>query len=153
MLYIVDLPQTSGKARKSTRNKRRGLKSCIYLSLCSSCHVTLCIHKCVCVCLFSTGPCVFIFVVMYPLHVLCVSLSSLNKLPNPQQAPRLCPFGVCFSLLSFCLKPALSYHPRSLPRHHSFSPSLSLPLSPLVKCATSATLFCPSLGTLAGAGQ
>lgn len=90
---------------------------------------------------------------MFPLHVLCVSLSSRNKLPNPPQAPRLCPFGVCFSLLSFCWKPALSYDPRSLSQHRSFSPSLSPPLSLLVKCATSATLFCPSLGTLARAGQ
>lgn len=44
----------------------------------------------------------------------------------------------------------LSHPPPSL---HRFPHSLSLPLSRPVKCATSATLFCPSLGTLAQAGQ
>lgn len=89
-------------------------------------------HKGVCVYiyLFSTGLHVFIFTLTFPLHVLCVALSSRNKLPNPHHAPKLCPFAVCFSLLSFCLKPALSYHLRSLSQHRSFSPTLSPSPSP-----------------------
>lgn len=91
-----------------------------------------CIHKGICVgfCFFSTGLCVFISALMFPLHVLCVSLSTRNKLLKPLQASRLCPFGVCFSLRSLSLfffssppKPA-SYQLRSLPLHRSFSASL-----------------------------
>jgi len=106
------------------------------IALILSCH-TLHAQGCVCVCVFvcSPGACVFIFALMFPLHVLCVSLSSSNKLPNLLQALRHCPFGVCFSLLSFCLKPALSYHARSLAQHSSFSPSLFLvSLSPCEVC-------------------
>lgn len=68
---------------------------------------------------------------MFPLHVLCVSLSTRNKLLKPLQASRLCPFGLCFSLRSLSLffffsppKPAPSYQLRSLPLHRSFSASL-----------------------------
>lgn len=98
----------------------------------SVCRHTL--HACgsVCVCFLSAGLLVFIFALMFRLHVLSVLLSSCNKLPYPLQAPRLCPFGVYFSLLSFCLKPALSYHPGSLPRRCSFSPPASL--SPCEVC-------------------
>lgn len=96
-----------------------------------SCH-TLHARGSVCVCFLSTGLLVFIFALMFPLHVLCVSLSSCNKLPYLLQALRLCPFGVYFSLLSFCLKPALSYHPHSLAWRRSFSPPASL--SPCEVC-------------------
>lgn len=131
------------------------------------CHCTQlvmsCIHKGICVgfCLFSIGLCVFISALMFPLHVLCVSLSSRNKLPKPPQASRLCPFGVCFSLRS--LSPSFFFLPLNLPPLINsphflciahFLPRSSQPaLSPLVKCATSATLFCSSPGTLARAGQ
>lgn len=122
-----------------------------------------CIHKGICVgfCFFSTGLCVFISALMFPLHVLCVSLSTRNKLLKPLQASRLCPFGVCFSLRSLSL--FFFFLPLNLPplinsAHFlciaHFLPHSSQPaFSPLVKCAPSVTLFCSSLGTLARAGQ
>lgn len=91
---------------------------------------------CMCICLFSPGVPVLIFALMFSLHVLCVALLRHNKLPHPPRAQRLCPFGVCFSLLSFCLKPALSYHPRSLSLGiaHSLPRSPHLSLSPCEVC-------------------
>ena len=165
-------PDCKEGAGNSTTNRGgggRGKRSCICLPLHSSCHITLCMHRvyvcvcvCVCVCLFvlHSRVCVFISALMFPpLHVLCVSLSSCNKLPHPSTSPEALPFRCFFSLLSFCLKPALSYHRPARSIAHSLRRSPPRPPSPpglplpRVKCATSATLSRPSLGTLARAGR
>lgn len=85
---------------------------------------------------------------MLSLHVLCVSLSNRNK-PFASLSPSgYCHFW-CLLFFAFILSENWSLSSPSLPS----SSANFRPLSPLVKSVTSATLFCPSLGTLASAGQ
>lgn len=101
-------------------------KAAFVIALNLSCHTHTGVF--VWVYLFSTGMCVFISALMFPLHVLCVSLSSRNKLPIPLQALRICPFGVCFSLLSFFI----IFFPWNLPPLINSAHFLCIAHSPLL---------------------
>lgn len=149
MLYNPPL-WLQGKQKIKKHNEQKvKMESCVCLSLHLSWPVLLCLHRDICVCLFSTSARIFIFVFVFPLPVLCVSLSSPNKLLNPPMELEASPF---WCLLLFALVLCEIYSFSSLPLA---APTLLIfrPLCTLVKCATSATLFCPSLGTLARAGQ
>ena len=108
-------------------SKKKNRTSCMCLSLHESCHVIRCMYEVVCVRALVCSPraCVSVSVrlcflcMFYVLHFQAV-INSLTP-----HRPRGFALLVFASLCShFCLKPALSYHPRSL-----FSPSLILSLA------------------------
>lgn len=137
MLYSVqrtpDYRRRERERKKNTEQIEGEVGETAFVCHCT--HLVMSYFACtrvsVCICLFSTVVHVFIFVLMFRLHVLYVSLSSCNKLPNPHR-----PWG--FALLvsaSLCSHFVWNLHSLIIPAHFlsiaqslPLSPSLSLPL-------------------------
>lgn len=114
-----------------------------------------CTRVCVCTFICSLQGCMSLFLrlrflcMFYVLHFQVV-INSLTP-TRPQSFALLLFASLCSHFVWNLRSLIISAHFLSIAHSLPHSPHLPLPL--LVKCATSATLFCPSLGTLARAGQ